>query len=88
MRRVHAVVTGVVQGVGMRWSCAREAERHGVSGWVRNLDDGTVEVVLEGDDAPVAAMLGWLREGPPHARVADVVTHDEAPRGARRFDIR
>lgn len=69
---VRVVVRGGVQGVGFRWSTAREASRLGVTGWVRNLDDGTVEVHAEGGVGQVGALLAWLHEGPRFATVAAV----------------
>lgn len=71
--RIH----GVVQGVGFRYALEREARRLGLSGWVRNRRDGTVEAVIEGPVAAVEAMAAWAHRGPPSARVARVeVTED------------
>ena len=83
--RRRAIVSGRVQGVGFRWSTAREAQRLGVSGAARNLDDGTVEVVAEGEPADVRALLDWLGRGPAGARVDAVRAADEAPTGERGF---
>lgn len=66
------VVTGRVQGVGYRISCAREADRLGVQGWVRNLADGSVEVVAAGPPEPVEELTEWCRRGPGGARVERV----------------
>jgi len=89
MRRCHVTVTGRVQGVGMRWSCAREAERVGVAGWVRNLPDGRVEAVLEGEDDAVDRVLRWLHTGPPAARVDDVTVRGVEPEGEEQgFRVR
>lgn len=76
-----------MQGVGFRWWCAREAERLGVAGWVRNLVDGAVEVVVEGADADVESLVALVREGPRHARVSAVDVHDEAPEGLVAFEV-
>ncbi|MGY5766357.1 acylphosphatase [Brachybacterium sp. DNPG3] len=76
--RVH----GRVQGVGFRWATAREAERRGLVGTVRNLLDGTVEADVEGPSAAVTAMLAWLEQGPPSARVERTVVTAAEPRGA------
>jgi len=84
--RRRLVVRGIVQGVGFRISVARRA--HGVAGWVRNLPDGRVEVVLEGEADPVAAVESFVREGPRGARVDDVEAADEATEGLRGFEIR
>lgn len=89
MRRCHVTVTGRVQGVGMRFSCQREAERAGLAGWVRNLRDGRVELVLEGEDAAVDAVLRWLQGGgPPAARVDAVDVRVEQPQGEQAFTVR
>jgi acylphosphatase len=68
----HLLVHGRVQGVGFRESMRREAERSGVTGWVRNRRDGTVEAVLHGSPGDVARILEWAQRGPPAARVASV----------------
>lgn len=82
------VVHGVVQGVGYRWACVREAGRLGVSGWVRNLSSGGVEVVVEGPPDAVDAMVGWARHGPSGAQVTRWEATDEAPEGERGFMVR
>ncbi len=65
-------ISGVVQGVFYRQSTADEARRLGLSGTVRNLEDGAVEVVAEGPRAAVEALAAWCRRGPPAARVDEV----------------
>ena len=70
--RVRAVVSGLVQGVWYRQSCRREAERLGVTGWVRNRPDGRVELEAEGTRSAVDALLAWAHDGPPHALVESV----------------
>ncbi len=77
MRRVRVRVHGRVQGVGFRWSAVEMARAFGVRGRVRNLPDGEVEAVLEGDEPAVERMLDWLRQGPRHARVTGVTVADE-----------
>ena len=86
--RKRATVSGVVQGVGFRFSAVAEAERLGVSGWVRNRADGRVEAEVEGEPAAVERMLDWLRLGPPGAQVAAVAVEDATPAGERDFSIR
>ncbi|MBI4277920.1 MAG: acylphosphatase [Armatimonadetes bacterium] len=70
--RLRALVSGVVQGVGFRWFVQRHARALGLSGYVRNLSDGRVEVVAEGGRAELEALVAHLRQGPPAARVRAV----------------
>jgi len=72
MHRLHAVVRGRVQGVGFRYFVMREAKALGLSGWVRNQDDGSVEVEAEGRRNPLEMLVERLRRGPLGARVAGV----------------
>ena len=72
----HAIVHGRVQGVGFREYLRREAERLGITGWVRNRHDGTVEAMVHGWSDDVAQLLKWMRRGPPAARVTDVQVSD------------
>jgi acylphosphatase len=69
-------ISGRVQGVNFRAAMCDAARREGVSGWVRNRRDGTVEALVHGEPAAVAALLAWAQRGPPAARVARV---DQAP---------
>jgi acylphosphatase len=77
-----------VQGVFFRDSTRREAERLGVAGWARNTADGTVEVVLEGGEDAVEAMLAFLRDGPGHASVTRLDVTEEEPEGLSGFSVR
>jgi acylphosphatase len=65
----HLRVSGRVQGVGFRYALQREAFARGLTGWVRNRRDGTVEAVLQGEAAAVEAAQAWARRGPPAGRV-------------------
>lgn len=71
-RRVCAIIRGRVQGVCFRMCACEQATRLGLTGWVRNRQDGCVETVAEGEEAPMDEFLAWCRHGPPHARVTDV----------------
>lgn len=79
--RAHLFVRGKVQGVFFRQSMREVALRHGVKGWVRNLPDGRVEAVLEGEREAVEAVIEWARRGPPRARVEGVDVSWEDYRG-------
>lgn len=70
--RAHVLVSGWVQGVSFRYSTYREARRQGVVGWVRNLPDGRVEAIFEGNRDAVERMVRWCRHGPPGASVEGV----------------
>ena len=87
MIRRNVVVHGVVQGVGFRYSARIEARRLGLSGWVRNRRDGTVEAEVEGDAASVQAMLDWLATGPPGAAVHRTDVSERDLRGQHGFDV-
>lgn len=89
LKSVRCIVTGRVQGVWFRGSTQTEARRLGVTGWARNLDDGTVEVVAHGGEAAVDALVAWLHRGPRLARVDGVTV--ETPAGAEApagFEVR
>lgn len=89
MKRVIAVVHGRVQGVFFRAYTQDEAVRLGLKGWVRNRPNGSVEAVLEGDDAVVDQMIEWLHKGSPLSVVSGVMVTEEKPVGeAGSFSIR
>ena len=77
MRRVRVLVSGRVQGVFFRGGTHARMRSLGLSGYVRNLPDGRVEAVVEGDDERIEQALAFLRRGPPHARVDAIEVRDE-----------
>ncbi|MBN1686755.1 MAG: acylphosphatase [Spirochaetales bacterium] len=84
----HVVVHGRVQGVGFRYSAARKALQLGLTGWVRNCSDGTVETHFEGDASQAEDFLSWLRRGPTGSRVLRVDEKKTSPKGFyRSFSI-
>jgi acylphosphatase len=89
MARAHIFVSGIVQGVGFRWSMQWMARRLGVKGWVRNLPDGRVEAVLEGPRDRVEELIDWAKRGPSWAVVEGVEVRWEEYRGEfTDFEIR
>jgi acylphosphatase len=86
--RRRLVIRGHVQGVAFRASTVSEARRAGVTGWVRNLPDGRVEVVLEGAPAAVCEVERFCERGPDLARVEEVDAADEEPEGLPDFAVR
>jgi acylphosphatase len=87
--RVHLWIEGRVQGVMFRQTAAQVAEELGLGGWVRNLRDGRVEVVIQGPPEDVGEMVDWCRHGPPAATVQDVeIRQEPVIRGRRMFEIR
>ena len=75
--RVHAFVSGRVQGVFFRQSTQLKAQRLDVKGWVRNLPDGRVEVVFEGEEPAVKSLVDYCRHGPSTAKVNDLEIRNE-----------
>jgi acylphosphatase len=77
-------VRGIVQGVGFRLATVRQAHALGIKGYVANMDDGSVEALLQGPANQIDRMLSWLRHGPPAARVTDV--HGEERAMDKRYE--
>jgi len=82
IRRVHAFITGRVQGVFFRVETQKQAEKLGLKGWVRNLEDRRVETVFEGSTDVVGKMLDWCRRGPNLSNVTGVEIVEEPPTGS------
>ncbi len=86
--RAHAIISGRVQGVCFRLETRDAANIHGVLGWVKNLPDGRVEAVFEGDKEAVESVLKWCHQGPPISKVNSVEVEWEDYTGRfERFDI-
>ena len=89
IRRVHALVTGAVQGVWFRKGAQHEARELGLTGWVRNRADGTVEFEAQGPRSDVEALLVWARLGTPGALVDQVAATDvPVSESDRAFEVR
>ncbi|MFA4015323.1 MAG: hypothetical protein RUDDFDWM_000403 [Candidatus Fervidibacterota bacterium] len=87
--RLHAIVYGLVQGVGYRYFTIWEASKLGLTGYVRNLSDGSVEVVAEGSKEELDKLLEKLHQGPPAARVRKVIVNwSEAKGEFDRFEVK
>lgn len=83
VRRIHAKVFGRVQGVFYRASTKETAQELGLSGWVRNMPDGTVELEAEGPEDKIEALIKWLWHGPPYADVTEVEVVELRPENDR-----
>jgi acylphosphatase len=81
-------INGRVQGVGFRYSMQREAARLGVTGWVRNRHDGSVEALAQGSAEAVAALVEWTRRGPAGAQVTGVAVAETKPEASASFEQR
>jgi DNA ligase D-like protein (predicted 3'-phosphoesterase) len=88
VRAIRAVIAGSVQGVGFREATRRRAGELGLTGWVRNAQDGTVAVHAEGPPAGIEALISFLGDGPPGALVAEVTVDDARVEGHEQFAIR
>lgn len=87
--RAHVFVSGRVQGVFFRWETREQALKRNVKGWVRNLPDGRVEAVFEGEKGDVERMVEFCRRGPPGAKVSNVEVEWEEYKGEHEdFEIR
>jgi len=87
--RGKVIVRGIVQGVNFRSYTRRQAMRYNVTGWVRNLPDGSVAAIFEGEEQDVETMIQWCRHGPPSAQVTELIVQPEEYRGEfSSFSIR
>lgn len=87
--RVHVVARGVIQGVGFRSAVRREASLAGVKGYVRNMPDGKVEAVFEGEYSAVMELVGFCERGPSGADVSGIDVKNEEFKGEfQSFEIR
>jgi acylphosphatase len=89
MKRYHLYVSGIVQGVGFRWYAQKIGRRIGVYGWVKNLPDGRVEIVVEGEDEKVEIFIKELKEGYLGENIRDIEKIEEEYKGEfKGFEIR
>lgn len=89
MIRARIIISGFVQGVGFRYFIKQKADELGLTGWVRNTEDGNVEALFQGEDEKVQEAVAACKEGPPFAKVEDVETEQEEAKGdLDSFEIR
>ena len=88
MKRARVRIYGRVQGVWFRANTKEIADKLNLKGWVRNMPDGSVEAVFEGNDENVEKAIEWCHRGPPLARVDKVDVEYEEPQGEKDFKIR
>jgi len=87
-QRIRIIVTGKVQGVFFRQALKVMAKKNNVFGWVKNLENGRVEAILEGDEEKINRLVEWSHGGPANARVKDVEIHNEKFSGEfKKFDV-
>ncbi len=88
MKKAHLYINGRVQGVFYRAFTREVADSLGLKGWVRNLKDGRVEAVFEGDEDKISIAIERCKEGPPYAKVDNIEIIWEEPEGLAEFEIK
>ncbi|GLQ00157.1 acylphosphatase [Methylophaga thalassica] len=89
IKQKHCLISGRVQGVSYRYSAQQQAHKLGVTGWVRNLADGRVELLIQGEAQQLEDMLNWANQGPRFAEVTSIeVTEQSADLTFTDFEIR
>jgi len=89
LKQIHIFVTGRVQGVFFRQSTRVMAIKNNVNGWVRNLDDGRVEIVAKGEESNVNTLANWCKTGPANSRVDEFELSEENSTGEfENFEVR
>ncbi len=85
--RIHVLVSGKVQGVFFRVNTAKKAKEEKLVGWVRNTDDGRVEIVAEGERGSLGRFIQFLNKGPTAAEVKEVLIEEKEPKGEKGFKV-
>jgi acylphosphatase len=79
--RASLIIKGIVQGVNFRYYTQRQAQKYNLTGWVMNRSDGSIAAVFEGEEADVEAIVEWCGNGPPSARVTELIAQPEEYKG-------
>ncbi len=88
-KRYQVIVSGIVQGVGFRYSALKKANELGVTGWIKNRIDGKVETIIEGDEERISQMVSWIKKGPIQSKVTEVEVNELTYKGEfNSFEIR
>ncbi len=87
MKRIHVEISGLVQGVGFRYSLYTKALQLGIKGWVQNKEDGNLEAVFEGDKDKLTKILDFCKKGPFLAKVKNINVKEEQYKGEGKFKI-
>lgn len=88
MPTVHLLIKGKVQGVFFRATAKEKADGLGLTGWVQNTEEGHVEAMATGTENQLNEFIAWCRQGPPRARVADVISNQKPEEHFDRFTVR
>lgn len=88
LQKIQVFISGKVQGVGYRFWTVNQAQKLGVNGWVRNLKDGRVEAVFEGESEKIEQMIQACFRGPRASKVENVIVNEDNPEGIEGFQIR
>lgn len=85
----HVIISGQVQGVFYRASTKDKAEELGLTGWIRNKSDRTVEAIFEGEENKIKDMINWCHQGPSYSKVSNVIVeYKDFSGGFKEFNIR
>ncbi len=89
MPQAHLIISGKVQGVFYRASCQEVAQGLGLKGWVRNLSNGDVEVLAQGEKEKIEKLIDWCKKGPPSAKVNNAnVKWEDLKEEFKNFDVK
>lgn len=87
MKSIHLIVSGKVQGVFFRDNTRKKAEELGIKGYAKNLQNGTVEIIVEGDEEKINELIDFIKKGPGIARVKDIKLKHKKPENFKSFKV-